>query len=62
MLAYLYADSNEAGCQVAACNTTKLNRSKFEGFVQQDRALYIDEWHSDYLMIDSVGQTIPQEV
>ena len=54
--------SNEAGCQVAACNTTALNRSKFEGFVHEDRALYIDDWRSDYLMIDSVGQTIPKAI
>ena len=54
--------SNEAGCQVAACNTTELNASKFEGFVKEDRALYIDDWKSDYLMIDSVGQTIPKEI
>jgi hypothetical protein len=39
-----------------------LNRSKYEGFVRQDRALYIDDWESDYLMIDSVGQTVPKSV
>ena len=31
-----------------------------QAFIQQDTALYIDYWGSDYLMVDSVGVTVPQ--
>ncbi len=51
--------SNEAGCMVEACAVPELEQSQREGFVAQDRALYIDEWGSEYLMIDSVGITSP---
>jgi len=29
------------------------------GFIDQDFELYINEWQSDYLMVDSVGATAP---
>ena len=51
--------SNEAGCMVKACAVPQLEQSQHEGFVAQDRALYVDEWGSEYLMIDSVGITSP---
>ena len=51
--------SNEAGCQVPACAGPELEQARHEGFVSQDRALYIDDWGSEYLMIDSVGITSP---
>lgn len=46
-------------CQVAACNIPSMNNSKFQGFVDQDFDLYIKEWKSDYIMVDSVGATAP---
>jgi hypothetical protein len=47
--------SNEAGCKVSACNTTELNASKYRGFVDEDFDLMVNTWHSDYIMVDSVG-------
>ena len=51
--------SNMAGCQVAACDIPSLKSSAATAFVTQDAALYLDEWKSDYLMVDSVGVTAP---
>ena len=51
--------SNMAGCQVAACDTPALASSAADGFIRQDAAVYLDEWQSDYLMVDSVGVTPP---
>eukprot|EP01052_Picozoa_sp_SAG31_P029507 SAG31_NODE_2939_length_4883_cov_6.368102_3_plen_159_part_00 len=51
--------SNEAGCMVEACAGPELEQSRREGFVSQDRSLYIDDFGSEYLMIDSVGITNP---
>ena len=34
-------------CQVEACDIPSLNASKFEGFIDQDFDLYINEWKSD---------------
>ena len=52
--------SNMAGCQTPECDIPSLNQSKYNGFVQQDAALYLDEWQSDYLMVDSVGNAPPK--
>ena len=49
-----------AGCQTPECDIPSLNQSKYSGFVQQDAALYLDEWQSDYLMVDSVGNAPPK--
>lgn len=49
--------SNMAGCQVAACDTPANNSSKQNAFLEQDKEVYLDEWESDYLMVDSVGVT-----
>lgn len=46
-------------CQVEACDIPAMNASRFEGFVDQDFDLYIDEWKSDYIMVYSVGATAP---
>jgi hypothetical protein len=51
--------SNEAGCKVAACNRTELNASKFRGFVDEDFDLMVNYFHSDYVMVDSVGNEPP---
>jgi hypothetical protein len=47
--------SNEAGCQVDACNVSTLNSSRYRGFVDEDADLFLNKWHSDYIMVDSVG-------
>ena len=51
--------SNEAGCKVAACDSPQLNASKFRGFVDEDFDLMVNTWHSDYVMVDSVGNEPP---
>ena len=53
--------SNEAGCKVAACDTPALNASKYRGFIDQDAELMLDYWHSDYVMVDSVGNEPPYD-
>eukprot|EP00729_Bicosta_minor_P007928 gene7928-10725_t len=47
--------SNEGGCEVADCNTTAMNASRYRDFVDQDAELMLDYWQSDYVMVDSVG-------
>jgi hypothetical protein len=51
--------SNMAGCQVDECNVSSLAKSAAAGFIAEDAALYLDEWQSEYLMVDSVGMTAP---
>lgn len=51
--------NNEAGCMVEACAGPELEQSRREGFVSQDRELLIDDFGSEYLMIDSVGISNP---
>ena len=47
--------SNEAGCEVEACNISALNASRQRGFVDEDADLFFNYWDSDYVMVDSVG-------
>ena len=47
------------GCENEACNIP-LKEAKAQGFVRQDYELFVEEWGSAYVMVDSVGDRDPQ--
>jgi hypothetical protein len=48
------------GCDNEACNIPALAEAKAQGFVKQDYELFVEEWGSVYVMVDSVGDHDPQ--
>jgi hypothetical protein len=48
------------GCDNEACNLPTLAAAKAQGFVLQDYELFVEEWGSVYVMVDSVGDRDPQ--
>jgi hypothetical protein len=50
------------GCENEACNIPALKEAKAQGFVRQDYELFVEEWGSAYVMVDSVGDRDPQPV
>ena len=49
-----------SGCDNEACNIPALAEAKAQGFVKQDYELFVEEWGSVYVMVDSVGDRDPQ--
>jgi hypothetical protein len=49
--------SGLGGCTNAACEVPGLNDSARHGYIEQDFKLMIEEWGSDYIMLDAAGIT-----
>jgi hypothetical protein len=49
--------SGLGGCTNAACEVPALNDSAYHGYIEQDFKLMIEEWGSDYIMLDAAGIT-----